>query len=93
MIYEPLSAISPHLSSPVGEGQIPLAVWLLSDIINMSNQPLPYGGEREGAEVQIRSNLSLSFGKAMMGYPTGENERGWSDWLKWLAEVIGRVLI
>ena len=25
-IYEPLSAISPHLTSPVGEGQIPSSI-------------------------------------------------------------------
>ena len=50
-----LNAISPHLTSPEGEGQIPLAVTLSSVIINRSNQPLPFGGEREGAIIQYVS--------------------------------------
>ena len=43
---------------------------------NRSNLHLPYGGEREGADVNSWSNLFLPFGKVRMGYPTGENEWG-----------------
>ena len=48
-----------------------------------SNQLLPYGGEREGAEVHWQSNLFLPLGKVRMGYPTGKNERG----LKFIGKV------
>ena len=41
-----------------------------------SNQHLPYGGDREGADVHWQSNLFLPLGKVRMGYPTGETERG-----------------
>ena len=37
---------------------------------------LPYGGDREGADVHWQSNLFLPLGKVRMGYPSGETERG-----------------
>ena len=43
--------ISPHLASPVGEGQIPLLSDYQKAINSKSNLHLPYGGEREGADV------------------------------------------
>ena len=39
-----------------------------------SNLHLPYGGEREGAEVHWQSNLFLPLGKVRMGYPWGRNK-------------------
>ena len=36
-----------------------------------SNLHLPYGGEREGADVQNQSNQSLPLGKVRMGCPFG----------------------
>ena len=51
-----------RMGYPSGEGQIPLAVSLpsvislSSVIINRSNQPLPFGGEREGAVIQYVLN-------------------------------------
>ena len=42
-----------------------------------------YGGEREGADDSILSNLFLPFGKVRMGYPTGE--------ARWGLMTIGRV--
>ena len=47
----PLNHISPHLASPVGEGQIPLLSDYQKAINSKSNLHLPYGGEREGADV------------------------------------------
>ena len=43
--------ISPHLASPEGEGQILLLPDYQSVIDIQGNQLLPYGGEREGADV------------------------------------------
>ena len=43
--------ISPHLASPEGEGQILLLPDYQSVIDIQANQILPYGGEREGADV------------------------------------------
>ena len=40
--------------------------------INKSNLHLPYGGEREGADVQKLSNQSLTLGKVRMGCPLGK---------------------
>ena len=48
--------ISPHLASPVGEGQIPLLLDYQSVIDIQGSQHLPYGGEREGADDDHRSN-------------------------------------
>ena len=69
--------ISPHLSSPVGEELVTIEYLNISNLsTNWSILHLPYGGEREGADVNSWSNLFLPFGKVRMGYPTGENERG-----------------
>ena len=38
---------------------------------NKSNLHLPFGGEREGADVQKLSNQSLTFGEVRMGCPFG----------------------
>ena len=46
-----LNDISPHLASPEGEGQILLLPDYQSVIDIQGNQLLPYGGEREGADV------------------------------------------
>ena len=43
--------ISPHLASPEGEGQILLLSDYQKAINSKSNLHLPYGGEREGADV------------------------------------------
>ena len=51
--------ISPHLTSPVGEGQIPLLLDYQSVIDIQGNLHLPYGGEREGADDVHRRNLLL----------------------------------
>ena len=51
--------ISPHLASPVGEGQIPLLSDYQSVLDIQGNQLLPYGGEREGADDVHRRNLLL----------------------------------
>ena len=59
---------SPHLASPEGEGQIHLTAWLSMAYQIRRNLHLPYGGEREGAEVHWQSNLFLPFGKARMGF-------------------------
>ena len=52
----PLNHISPHLASPVGEGQIPLLLDYQSVIDIQGSLHLPYGGEREGADDDHRSN-------------------------------------
>ena len=66
-----LKAISPHLTSPEGEGQIPLAVSLSSVIsllsvislssviINRSNRPSPSGEARWGLKSIKQSNQFL----------------------------------
>ena len=66
--------ISPHLASPVGEGQILLLSDYQKAINSKSNLHLPYGGEREGADVHWQSNLFLPLGKVRMGYPKGRNK-------------------
>ena len=43
--------LSPHLTSPVGEGLVTLSCDYQLVINIRSNQHLPNGGEREGAEV------------------------------------------
>ena len=52
----PPIAISPHLASPVGEGQILLLPDYQSVIDIQGNQLLPYGGEREGADVSRKDH-------------------------------------
>ena len=51
LIMTPPIDISPHLASPEGEGQILLLPDYQSVIDIQGNQLLPYGGEREGADV------------------------------------------
>ena len=51
LIMTPPIDISPHLASPEGEGQILLLPDYQSVIDIQGNQLLPYGGEREGANV------------------------------------------
>ena len=78
-IYEPLSNISPHLASPVGEGQIPLQVILSSVVVvwlSMAYQwlingnsicPSPSGEARWGliwlAEISCRVTCSFPWGR------------------------------
>ena len=49
--------ISPHLTSPVGEGLVTLSCDYQLVINIRSNQHLPNGGEREGAEVHWQSSF------------------------------------
>ena len=46
--------------------------------ISKSNLHLPYGGEREGADVQKLSNQSLPLGKVRMGCPLGKVRMSYS---------------
>ena len=52
----PPIAISPHLASPEGEGQILLLPDYQSVLDIQANQLLPYGGEREGADVSRKDH-------------------------------------
>ena len=58
-----LKAISPHLTSPEGEGQIPKAISLPSVIINRSNRPSPSGEDRWGLKSVTRVTRSFPLGR------------------------------
>ena len=68
--------ISPLSFSPVGEMQVTLTIDSLLIIRQQEYLSLPFGGGSVGADDNILSNKFLPFGKARMGYPTGEARWG-----------------
>ena len=64
--------LQPPPSLPRRGGTDTLGCLILNGLpTNKSNLHLPYGGEREGADVQKQSNQSLTLGKVRIGCPLG----------------------